>query len=130
MFIYYLNASLLLFLLFSSLFWCFCFPPSSLSDLQRFPQPGARHHGPAGAPGQDDPEGETEELTSHHRHPGRLAHSQCGCNGRTVWIVTYPKKWPADFHRESRAINSTRKKGLKICVQMILREMLQIKQNF
>lgn len=37
------------------------FPPLSLSDLQRFLEPGARHHGPSGAPGQDDSEGKNKE---------------------------------------------------------------------
>lgn len=45
----------------------FCCFPFSVSYLQRFPEPGARHHGPAGAPSQDDPEGKN---TNDRGQPG------------------------------------------------------------
>lgn len=57
-FIVYLNSSFMLFFSYLSLFF---FPPMSLSDLQRFPEPGARNHGPSGATCQDDPEGKNND---------------------------------------------------------------------
>lgn len=60
----FLNTSLLCF---SSFFpgLVLAFPPLSLSNLQRFPEPGTRHHGPSGATCQDDPEGKNKEQTQN-----------------------------------------------------------------
>lgn len=80
-FFLYLNASICPLPILSFSVLVLPVPPLSLSDLQRFPEPGARHHGPAGAAGQDDPEGKNKAEVHRSRFYREASHIKrnAGC---------------------------------------------------